>query len=286
MRPENLRTACLAGFTAAAALGCATDPAPPGDGPLIAEVGERRLFLGDALGVVAPGTPAADSLAALAAFAERWARDAVVTEAAETADLGGGADVERLVADYRDRLLRLRYEARFAAEATDTTVGSVELERLYAAERPLVDAPGGIARVILLRYGGEVPDEEAFLEDWSMLRRDSLAKARVLAHGRAYADLALTDETQWREVGAVAALAGGLDPERIRDGANVRRRGAYLRVLDYVGPGEPAPLAYVRDRLRQTALTERRADVLAAERDRLYQLARSRDAVKIYLTDE
>lgn len=270
----------------AGVLACGEGGTPRGEGPVIAEVGDRQLYLGDAEGVVAPGTPAADSLAKLTAYAERWTRDAVVAEAAGRAEVGADPGIERLVADYRDRLLRLRYEASLATAEADTVVSEAELERLYQRDRPAVDAPGGIARVILLRYGGELPDEGEFLEDWSMLRRDSTAKARVLEHGRAYAELALTDEAQWREVGAVAALAGGLDPERIRDGANVRRKGAYLRVLDYVGPGEPAPLAYVRDRLRKTAIVKRRADVLAAERARLYEEARARDAVKIYLPNE
>lgn len=287
MRTSAAKVAAAATLSLLCALppACREDAAE-GEGAVIAELGTRRLYLGDAGGVVAPGSSAADSLAALRAFAERWVRDAAVAEAA-AAEIGADeARVARLVADYRDRLLRLRYEDRLARTGVDTVVGDEELARLYDEERPLVDAPAGIARVILLTYGGEPPDVEAFLEDWAMLRRDTAAKARVLAHGEAYAELALADERRWRDVGAVAALAGGLDADRIRDGANVRREGTYLRVLDYAGPGEPAPLAYVRDRLRGIVVTRRRAAFLASERARLYDEARDRDAVKIYLPDE
>lgn len=283
MTPVRVSVGCCLGLLIAS---CQPSATPAGDGPLIASVGTRELYLGDVAGVVPPGASARDSVAVLREYAERWVRDAAVTEAALQDVTGAGPAIERLVDDYRDRLLRLRFERRRAESGIDTAVSADELRRLHDSEKLTVDAPNGIARVILLRYAGELPDEASFDEDWSMLRRDTAARARVLAHGDAYAELALTDDTVWRDVGAVAALASGLDPGRIRGGANVMRKGSYLRVFDYVAPGELAPLAYVRDRLRQTSLTRRRADYLAAERTRLYQAARQRDDVKIYLSDE
>ena len=87
----------------------------------------------------------------------------------------------------------------------------------------------------------------------------------------------------------VAALLPGGKLGSTRAGTrvvNAEGRVYYLRIHESIDAGQPVPLAYVRPRLRRGILERRRADFLAAERDRLYREARGRDAIKTYIGND
>lgn len=255
-------------------------------GPLLAEVGAQRLYLGDLAGIVPPGAAAADSAATVRAFAERWTRAAVLADEAER-ELGADAELERLVADYRTSLLRSRYEDRLVAGAVDSVVAEAELQTLYEQAAGSLATESGLARVLLFKFAENFPEREAFEDAWRQLggADDAAAVAELSDLGEAYALVALDDPAQWYELAQVEAL---LPDGRLGSTPDVSSvivaEGArwYVRPLERVAPGGRAPFAYVRERLRKLALERRRADFLAEAEARLYADAQARGDIKLY----
>lgn len=278
----------LAGLCACALLGSCgylDGDAYPDDSPVLAEVGDQVLHLSQVADLVPPGASVGDSLAVLQRYADAWVREAALLERAEEAH-GDDPEVARLTREYRASLVRDRYEATLADARVDTAVSAADYAAYYRQVSTSMRAGVPLLRATLIKLPEGAPDRGAFERAWYG-GDDTSAFAREYV--RDHAALALTDPARWRTADELAALLPGGKLGSTRAGTrvvNAEGRVYYLRIHESIDAGQPVPLAYVRPRLRRGILERRRADFLAAERDRLYREARGRDAIKTYIGND
>ena len=251
--------------------------------PLLARVGDRELRQSAVGQLVPPGTPAADSVAILRDYVERWAREASIGNEA-AASVGEDADIERLVADYRLGLQRQRFEEDVVRGAIDTAITTEEYERLYAELSPGVEAPHQLVRALVVT----LPEDHPRLADLDRVWRASSGEEvtpELRQLGDDVATLALLDPARWYEAPELRLLL----PEIAGDipvGSRVIRDAGkryYLRVFESVRRGERAPLAYLEPRLRKLILEQRRGEYLEAYINNVYREAQARNEVTIYV---
>src|SRR5689334_13027997 len=105
----------------------------PGDGDreAIARANDTYLYRDELTGIIAPGTPAADSARLIEAYIDSWIRKKLlIQEASRKMDINE-AQVERKILDYRYSIIAYEYEAFYIKQHLDTAVSKAEIEKYY-----------------------------------------------------------------------------------------------------------------------------------------------------------
>ena len=261
------------------------DAAPAGTGPLLAEVYDRQLYLSELDGMIPSGIGAEDSTLIVRAYVERWVRDAVLMhEAARSvpADL----DLDRLVADYRESLIRHNYEQLLVDQLSDTAVAEADIEAYYAANQFQFELEVPLIRGRLLKLPNDAPNP-SLLEDWWQRGADATDPA-FRRYAQRYAVRAYLNRDRWLKGDKVVTTLppGTLSLDQLQRGTRLDRRDEAFRYLLHVEEVVPArrtaPYDYVRDQVRTILLHQRQNKLLEARKEDMYQHALRRNDVQIY----
>ena len=253
---------------------------------LLAEVGEQRLYNTDLAAKLVGPKNAADSLAQLRQLVDQWTRRAAMLDEAE-GQLGGDVEIERLVADYRASLLLDRYQEQLYASVPALELDEAQVAQRYQEAGAATLAQVPLVRAILNKVEQPIPDKEAFERAWYSQTGAEHQQA-VEAFAKTHANLSLLDRERWYPEAELAALLPQANASSIQPGTRVLTQDGfayYLRVIERVAAGQPAPLSYVRPQLLAAARQQHRAAFLAERANASFQAARQRNDVKIYLDD-
>lgn len=276
--PEAALVLCLG---ALGACGLLTDRGD--DTPVLARVGDRELHASAVGELVPPGTAPEDSIAILRDYVRRWAREASVSNEAAKA-VGEDPQIERLVDAYRVGLQRQRFEEDVLRGAIDTVVAPEEYEALYAELGPSAAAPHQLVRALVVTVPKDHPRLADVERAWGASKGGDVTPELSVLSGEV-ASLALLDPGRWYEAPELQLILPG-DAGDIRPGSRViaeEGRRYFVRVLESVRRGAPAPLAYLEPRLRKLVLEQRRAAFLESYINNVYREAEARDEVSIYV---
>ena len=97
----------------------------------VARANNSYLYKDELVGIVAPGTPSADSTKLAEAYINSWIRkQLLIQEASRKIDINE-AEVERKVLDYRYSIIAYEYQNQFVNKNLDTSVSNAEIEQYY-----------------------------------------------------------------------------------------------------------------------------------------------------------
>ena len=97
----------------------------------VARTNNSYLYKDELMGIVAPGTPSADSTKLVEAYINSWIRkQLLIQEASRKIDINE-AEVERKVLDYRYSIIAYEYQNQFVNKNLDTSVSNAEIEQYY-----------------------------------------------------------------------------------------------------------------------------------------------------------
>jgi len=102
-----------------------------GDREAVARANDSYLYRDELAGIVAPGTPSADSTGLVEAYIDSWIKkQLLIQEASRKMDINE-AQVERKILDYRYSIIAYEYEAFYVKQHLDTAVSKAEIEKYY-----------------------------------------------------------------------------------------------------------------------------------------------------------
>lgn len=247
-------------------------------GEAIASVGERELYASDIAGMIEPGLPAADSLAALQSIVDTWVRKEIKTAAAEAALSGHGLDIEQMVDQYRGALLTYKYEQEWLGGRLDTTVTAEQITEYYNANRDGFRLAGPIVKARIARIPAGLRQsrklEEMFRSERESDRNDFLNICQKNQYR--------TDDfsTEWTDFGTVVQhipfTQGSFDDFlRTRKYYEVEDdQYKYMMAIEAYRPtGDYSPLERETDNIRKIILNKRRQALLGQLEDSLYNAA-------------
>ena len=254
---------------------------------VVARVGDHRLYRSELAEYIPSGVSVEDSAGLARQYIEAWAEDLLFLDMAEAQLSKEEKDVSSELEEYRHSLLKYRYEERYINERLDTLISDEEVRNYYKEhqDRFVVDRPLLKARYMVIpsksrslkTIKGLMASEDAA----ETLAADSLAftaALRYVDHSDAWMDaILLARELGTDEVSMMKALKGRFIelPDE-----NDNLRVAY--VVDMVRKGDPAPLEYCTERIRDIILSARKhALVSGLERDLLMD-ARNKEKFVIY----
>ena len=254
---------------------------------VVARVGRHKLFRSELSGYIPTGASPEDSLALAQQYINSWAEELLFLDMADAQLSKEEKNVDRELEEYRRTLLKYRYEERYINERLDTLITDAEVRSFYEAhadrftlDRPLlkarymvIPADSRSLRAIRERMGSD--------DAMDALAADSLAFTAALRYvdsSDSWMDaLLLARELGTDEVSMMKTLKNRFIEFKGEDG---NLRVAY--VVDLARKGEPAPLEYCAERIRDIILSARKHDLVSGlERDLLND-ARNKEKFVIY----
>ncbi|OYU85368.1 MAG: hypothetical protein CFE24_02375 [Flavobacterium sp. BFFFF2] len=136
--------------------GCQQQPGQKTD--TIARVGDSYLLKSDLKGIVPAGTTKEDSLLLVKNYAEHWALQKLMLEAAEknTSDKQL-QEFEKLVKQYKNDLLTSGYLEQLVQTSIDTTITEQELKAYYDKNKQNFRTNGSLVRLRYLHLASDNP---------------------------------------------------------------------------------------------------------------------------------
>ena len=261
-----------------------TEPDNPDD-PVLARVHQRELRLSEMQGMFPASATQADSAMIIEAFANRWARDAVLLWESEQ-NAPSDLNLDRLVRDYRASLVRSSYEEQLVSTKLDSAITESELEAFYDATQGEYQLETPIVRCFFMRVPYPTPEEENLQLLWNNGNPEDTAALRRYA--AKYAEVSLLDRSAWYGLDRVAAQLpeGTLTADNVNtkreftqlDGTN----RYYFRLFELKPRLEIAPLSYVKNQVHRAILHGRKREVLEQSREEIFARELRRDNIQFF----
>ena len=272
---------CLVLIALMAAVGCqmvhrVSDTAAElfGDA-VVARVGEHRLMRSELAAYIPAGVSSEDSLALAQSYIKSWAEELIFLDMAEKHLSAEEKDVTKDLEDYRRTLLKYRYEERYINDRLDTLISDEAVRNYYREhmDKFLVDRP-----LLKVRYM-VIPADSRSLKTIKELMSSDDAMDAIAADSLAFtAALRYVDSSDaWM---AAILLARDLGTDEVSMMSALRNRTIELKgddgllrvafVVDMVQKGNPAPLDYCEERIKDILLSARKHELVGGlERDLL-----------------
>lgn len=257
------------------------------DGDVAAKVGSHKLYLSELEALIPNGVSAEDSTRLAEQYIRSWATGCLYADMAEQQLSKSEKDVSRELEDYKNSLLRYRYEQRYVNERLDTTVSRQEIEKYYEDHSDLFILDIPILKARFLDIMKDSPNYETIRRRMSSNRYEDIAEADSLAYSSAlrYVDWSerwIDAVTLAREFGTdygtmLSKLSGSYIEMREERGD---LKVAY--VLETRKVGTLAPLEYCEDRIRDIIISNRKHRLLTTLEQDLLDDALAKENFIIY----
>lgn len=260
------------------------DSGVPGD-RLLARVHQRELHLSEMEGMFPENASATDSNMIVKAFANRWARDAVLLYESEQ-NAPGDLNLDRLVRDYRASLVRSSYEQQLVSTQLDSTIKDDELNAYYEATKEQYQLEKPIVRCLFIRVPYPTPEEEALADLWDNGNPQDTATLRQYTDR--YAEIALLAPEAWYGLDEIAAQLpeGTLTADNVNSKREFSQQDGtnryYFRLYELKPRKEIAPLSYVLNQTKRAILQGRKQEVLERAREAIFDRELRRSNIEFY----
>ena len=242
---------------------------------VVARVGEHRLMRSELAAYIPAGVSSEDSLALAQSYIKSWAEELIFLDMAEKHLSNEEKDVTKDLEDYRRTLLKYRYEERYINDRLDTLISDEEVRAYYRehTDKFLVDRP-----LLKVRYM-IIPADSRSLKTIKELMSSDDAMDAIAADSLAFtAALRYVDSSDaWMDA---IIQARELGTDEVSMMSALRNRTIELKgddgllrvafVVDMVQKGNPAPLDYCEERIKDILLSARKHELVGGlERDLL-----------------
>ncbi|MBR4775895.1 MAG: peptidyl-prolyl cis-trans isomerase [Bacteroidales bacterium] len=254
-------------------------------GKLVAKVGEHRLYQSQLQSYIPVGVSPEDSAALATRYINAWAEDLLLLDMAEEQLSEADKNVNEELEEYRKTLLKYRYRQLYVLQRLDTLITEEEVEAYYNAnkDRFRLDRPVIKARYMIIpensRSLESLKKKMSSNDEMEVTEADSLARYATLKYVDA-SDTWMDAITLGQEVGTEwQSLLKSIN----KHFAEVPDEAGNLHVayiVEMVQEGKPAPQEYVRERIRELILSNRKHKLESdLERDLLEDARRTQKFV-------
>lgn len=253
------------------------------DDVLLARVHNISLYLSELEGMVPPD---ADSTLFIQSYTERWIKDALLIYEAEKA-VPDDLNIDELVNDYRESLLRMHYEEMIVAENLDSIIPQDELLAFYEKNKEQYQLETPIIRCFLVKLPLDAPDRNQFRRLWNdKTQNDSTG---LLTYCNQYAEFFLLSDSIWYRIDDIAEQLPpkSINISNIRSPLELNQRDNeyeyYLRIFEGKNKKEIAPLAFIEDQARKAILRKRKMEMLEITKAEMYERALLRNDIQRFI---
>lgn len=252
---------------------------------LLAQVFDYKLYFDDIDELIQGYANADDSIQQVRSLTEHWVRDRLLLVEAEK-KFPKEINMNKLLEDYRQSLLRHFFEQRTMEERLDTVITESDLLRYYEANKTQHRLESGILRGYYFKIEKPLNRGDKILQWWKTFPGHHFED--VMAYADKHAKTNWSDSTQWHEMQMIIQLfpEGTLSPAVIRSNRGmVREDRDFLYLLfpmEVYYEQDIAPLARIREQAARYILHQRELELLERIKKEIYDRDIQNERVKIY----
>ncbi len=259
------------------------------DGEVVAKLGEHKLYLSELEKVIPNGISPEDSAGLANLYINSWATGKAFQDIAEQKLSKEEKDVSKELEDYRQSLLRYRFEQRFISERLDTTVSAKEVNEYYEAHEDNFKLERPILKARFMKISEDSPNLQKIKKLMSSDKVGDVTAADSLAFNSAQRYVDCSDT--WIDA---ATLAGdfGVDYVEMLSKKNgkfieIKDGDGFLLVAfiaDMVKAGDVPPEEYCEERIKDIIISGRKHKLLTTLEQDLIEDAKAKEKFEIYST--
>ena len=259
---------------------------PPPEPVLLAQVFDYKLYFDDIKDLIQGYETTEDSLQQVRSLTEHWVRDRLILVEAEK-NFPKEVNMNKLLEDYRQSLLRHFFEQHALEERLDTVITDGDLFKYYEANKEQHRLEAGILRGYYFKIKQPTQRGDKLLQWWKTFPKQHLKD--VLEYADKHAKTNWSDSTQWQEMQMIIQLfpEGTLTPAAIRSNHGIVRQDRdfiyLLYPLEVYYAQDIAPLARIREQAARFILHQRELELLERINKEIYDRDIQDERVKIYV---
>lgn len=254
---------------------------------VVAKVNDKKLYASQVVKFIPPGTPEADSLELARQYINSWAANLIILEKADKKLPERERNIAKEVEDYKNSLLRYRYEQHYIAENLDTTVTWDQIDTFYRTNIDLYRLERPILKGHYVKFPVSSPIKAEILQllssdaDEDMMKLDSLSKTvvnRFTTFGGGWLDIVTLAKEYNMDYGILAARKKDsfIEIDDENGFANV------TFISEYVPAGQPCPLDYCAGAVRKAIINSRKYILFSNLESTLLENAKHSGKLVIY----
>lgn len=255
------------------------------DPVLLAQVFDYKLYFDDIRDLIQGYSSAEDSIQQVRSLTEHWVRDRLILVEAEK-NFPKEANMNKLLEDYRQSLLRHFFEQRTIEERLDTVITENDLQRYYEANKEQHRLETGILRGFYFKITRPKGRNDQILTWWKTFPKNHFEE--VINYAARHARTNWADSTQWHEMHMLIQLfpEGALTPSSIRSKRGIMKEdGEFIHLLyplEVYYERDIAPLSTVRAQAARYIIHQRELELLERIKKEIYDRDIQNDQVKIF----
>lgn len=251
----------------------------------LARVHNHYLYLSDLEGLFNENTTAEDSLIIIQAFRERWIRETLILHQAEQ-NKPENLDIETLVKNYQESLLKNSYEQVVVEEELDSVIAPDELLTFYEKNKEQYELETPIIRCYFVKVPLPLMAEDSLRLWWNNLNTRNIKKLEnyCAQNGGTY----ILNDSLWTRLEEVAIELpkGSLTANNVGAKRDFQQTGEeyqyFLKVFEVRNRREIAPLAFIEEQARKVILHSRKIKLMQQKKQELYNLELRRNNIEIF----
>ena len=252
---------------------------------VLAQVFDYKLYFDDIKDLIQGYSNAEDSIQQVRSLTEHWVRDRLILVEAEK-KFPKEANLNKLLEDYRQSLLRHFFEQHTIEERLDTVITESDLQRYYEVNKEQHRLETGILRGYYFKISKPLNRSDKILTWWQTFPKNHYEE--VISYAEKRAKTNLSDSTQWYEMHMLIQLfpEGTLSHSAIRSMQRIVKEDRdfvhLLYPLEVFYEGEIAPLSRVRSQAARYIIHQRELELLDRIKSEIYDRDIQSDQVKIF----
>ncbi|MBL7857291.1 MAG: peptidyl-prolyl cis-trans isomerase [Cyclobacteriaceae bacterium] len=253
----------------------------------VARANNTYLYRDELVGIVAPGTSAADSTSLTEGYINSWIRkQLLIQEASKKINIDEAA-VERKMLDYRYSIIAYEYQTYYIKNNLDTAISNTEIEAYYKSNIDNFILKQNIVRATFIKVPNNAPRTQKIKEMIFSKREKDVKelKSYCLSFSAAYH---ISDST-WM---VFDELIKNSPLAEIPNKIQFLRTNPYyetsddsylyfLKVLEYRISDNVSPLEFVKDDIKTIILNKRKVELAKQLEDEVFNHAVDRNDFEI-----
>jgi len=262
-------------------LGCDNEASQ--DMNIVAEVAGEKLYASEieALGY------SVDSSFQTLNFISNWVKNQLVLkEGASLTKEELGVDIDSLVNNYRNTLLRIYYEKYIADSNMDTVISEEELRSYYNVHKNDYKLDHKIIQCRLIHVK-KANDNKTLLSKLIKSTNDKdISELRNFCDEKAeFCLIPMSKWYEWNEIGIHFPSGIRLNKRDIGQSVRIDTKGQvyYFYLIDYLSFQDKAPYSYIKPHTRKAILFQRKKRVIDQKKEELYNKALQEHKINTFL---
>ncbi len=257
------------------------------DEPL-AKVGDRELTLSEVAASLPEGVSGNDSAAYAKVYIDRWVRKQLKLNEAEQLFSASGADIDRMVEEYRQALLIRKLEQHYVDRLVDTTFTDGQIATYYTEHQQDFRLDHTVVKGRVVRFPKSYRQQRRLRELMESTRERDQQDFRDICLKN---EFELTDfDERWVAYSDFLSLLPTVRKQSYEGLLNNRKvqqmsdqASHYYFMIEQVRrPGEPTPIEQLRPTIRRILFNQRQQQLIRDHEAELYEAALLEGTVELY----